>query len=205
MLTIPDPNNEGSTIDVYTAEELAAKAAEVEGIYKPQVTKLTEDLTDAQKRMAERATEFGQFRKLSDEQVKDLSVANRTIYENQLAMADKDAKLAEADKKTYNSTVDQAIRAKVGNDPKLIEKAREMYDLIGLEDITPEQVQARAAAAVGALSQIQPDLVASLGFVSGSFEPPKAKDAGEVSFADTERGKEGAALLGLTLEPPKQA
>lgn len=205
MLTIPDPNNEGATIDVYTAEELAAKATEVENTYKPQVTTLTEKLTDAEKRMAERAGEFAQFRKLSDDQVKELSVAQRTIYENSLLLQAEREKNAGADKQAYESAVGQAIRAKVGNDPKLIEKAREMYDLIGLEDVTPEQIQARAAAAVGALSQTQPDMVASLGFTNGSFEPPKAKEAGEQSYADTEAGKAAAKALGLTLEPPKQA
>lgn len=205
MLTIPDPNNEGATIEVYTAEELAAKAIEVENTYKPQVTQLTEKLTDAEKRMAERAGEFAQFRKLSDDQVKELSVAQRTIYENSLLLQAEREKNAGADKQAYESAVGQAIRSKVGNDPKLIEKAREMYDLIGLEDVTPEQIQARAAAAVGALSQTQPDMVASLGFTNGSFEPPKAKETGEQSYADTEAGKAAAKALGLTLEPPKQA
>lgn len=205
-IKIPDPNNEGQELELYTADEVAAKALEVENTYKPQVTSLTEKLTDAEKRMAERAGEFAQFRKLSDEQIAKLDVAQRTIYENSLLLQAEREKNAGADKQAYESAVGQAIRAKVGNDPKLIEKARAMYDVIGLEDVTPEQIQARAAAAVGALSQTEPDIIASLGVsINGSFEPPKAKDAGDKSYADSEAGKAAAKALGLTLEPPKAA
>lgn len=204
MLKIPDPNDADKEIEVFTAEELAAKSAEIEGLWKPQVEKLTGDLTEAQKAATARAREFGEFRKLSDEQVTKLGAAERIIYENQLAMAEKDTKLAEADKKAYESSVDQAIRAKVGNDPKLIEKAKAMYSLIGLSDVTPEEIQARAAAAVGALTQTEPDLIASLGIgTNGTFVPPVVKKDGDKSFSDTEAGKAGAAELGLTLEPKK--
>lgn len=201
MLTIPDPNNEGATIEVYTAEELAAKEAEFTTVR----IVLEEKLTDAEKRATERAGEFAQFRKLSDEQVSKLTVAERTIYENQVAMAAKDELLAAADKKTYDSTVDATIRAKVGNDPKVFEKVKAMYSLIGLEDVTPEQMQARVSAAAGAVMQTEPDLLAMVSVTpGGSFEPPKPKAQGEQSFADTEKGKSFAKALGLTTEPPKE-
>lgn len=205
-MLITDPADDTKQIEVFTAEEVATKTAAVEATYKPQVTELTEKLTDAEKRAAERAGEFAQFRKLSDEQVAKLSVAERTIYENQVAMAAKDETIAAGNKKVYESAVDATIRAKVGNDPKVFDKAKAMYGLINLEDTTPEQMQARAAAAVGALMQTEPDLLASISVgASGSYEPPKPKTQGEGSYADTEAGKAAAAALGLTIEPPKKA
>lgn len=208
-LKIPDPNNEGQEIEVFTADELTARETAtrtaVEGEYKPKLEDLTGKLTDAEKRAGERAREFGEFRKLSDEQVLKLDAAQRTIYENTLAIHERDLKLGEADKKAYEAAVDATIRGKVGNDPKLFEKAKAMYTLINLEDVTPEQMQQRAAAAVGALVQTEPDLLASLGVSSsGSYMPPQVTQT-DKSFADTDKGKAGASELGLTLEAPKKA
>ena len=207
-IKIPDPNNEGAEIEVYTAEEVTARETaaktEVEGIWKPQLVEATEKLTDAEKRAAERAGEFANFRKLSDEQVAKLTVAERTIYENTLLLQAEKDKNIENDKKVYDAAVDATIRAKVGNDPKLFEKAKAMYKVIGLEDATPEQMQQRATAAVGALVQTEPDLLAVIGVSSsGSYMPPVAA-AKDDSFAATERGKAGAAELGLIIEAPKK-
>lgn len=205
-MLITDPADDTKQIEVFTAEEVATKTAAVEATYKPQVTELTEKLTEAEKRSAERAGEFAQFRKLSEEQVSKLTIAEKTIYENGLALQAEREKNVASEKKTYEAAVDATIRSKVGNDSKLFEKAKDMYKVIGLEDITPEQMQARATAAVGALMQTEPDLLASIGVsVGGTYEPPKPKAQGEGSYADTEAGKAAAAALGLTIEPPKKA
>lgn len=202
-LKVPDPANEGQEIEVFTAEELAAKATEIEGIWKPKVDDLTGKLTAAETAGKERSREFGEFRKLSEEQVTKLDAAQRTIYENTLAIHERDLKIAEGNKKTYEASVDATIRAKIGNDPKLFDKAKAMYGLINLEDVTPEQMQQRVAAAVGALVQTEPDLLASIGVsTSGTYMPPFEKKAGEENFADTERGKAGAKELGIPLEAP---
>lgn len=198
---------DGVETELFTADELAAKAAEIEGIYKPQVEKLTGDLTAAQKASQERAAEFGQartkFEELSKEQLSKLSEAELVIYNNTRILAEKDAQIAESNKKVHDSAVDAALKAKVGNDPKLLEKAKAMYSVIGLEDLTPEQISSRAAAAVGALMQSEPDLLASISVsLGGTYAPPVVVKTDE-SFANTEAGKAGAADLGLILEVPK--
>ena len=196
-------------IEVFTTEEVAAArtaaSAETEAKFKPQLEELGGKLTDAEKRAAERATEFGQLRKLSDEQVSKLSVAERTIYDNQIEIQKERDKNKEADKAAYDSNVAAAIRAKVGTDQKLFDKVKGMYDIVGLEDNTAGGIARRVTAALGALGSTEPDLLASAGFtVGGSFEPPKAKDKAQETFADTEKGKAGAAELGLITSAPKK-
>lgn len=199
----------GEEVEVFTAAEVQERETTVrtavEGEWKPKVDTLESDLKGAKTALATRANEFAQFRKLSDEQVAKLGDAERTIYENQLSLAEKDEKIAESDKRVYEGNVTSAIRAKVGNDQKLFDKVRDMYKIINLEDLTPEQIATRVNAAVGAIGQTEPDLLAAAGFsMGGGFEPPKAKEEGQKSYADTEEGKAAAAALGIILEAPKQ-
>ncbi len=191
----------GEMVEVYTAEEHtaavdAAKVA-VEGEWKPKVDTLTKDLTEAQRAAAVRSGEFKEFRKLSEEQVEKLSEAQKTIYQNTLLLAEKDAKLAEGAKTSRESAVTAAIRAKV-SDEKIAAEVRKMYDIIGLDDATPEGIVARTNAALGALNTTQPDLLASIGFSGGSFQPPQ-KESDKESFADTDAGKGLAKELGLEI------
>ena len=81
-----------------------------------------------------------------------------------------------------------------------------MWSIIGIDAVTPEQMDSKTKMILGAISQTEPDLLASVsGFSNGSFEPPVDKNASKTdgSFADTDKGKAIAADLGLTLEPKK--
>jgi len=196
---------DGQEMEVFTQEEI--NAAREEGATGVR-TELEPKLTSAQKALAERTEQFAganrAFKKLSDDAVGKLTEAERTIYENQLVMAEQGTRLAEADKKVYDVAVATALRAKVGNDPKVFEEALKMYELINLDDVTVEGITARAAAAVGALGQIHPDLLAAAGISGGgSHMPPQPVTKENESFADTEAGKGLAKKLGMTLEVPK--
>lgn len=202
---------DGVETEVFMADEVSAqvgaKEKELTEVWGKEKTELTGKLTAAEEANAKRAREFaearGKFKELSDEQYAKLDEVNRTLYDNQKLLADKDVQLGEADKKVYDSSIDAAIRAKVGNDQKIIDKVKEMYAMIGIDDVTPEGMQQRVNAAVGAVSQTTPDLVAGLHRVGGTFAPPVVEQKKE-SFADTERGKAGAKFLGLEPEEKKK-
>ena len=200
-------NAEGVMVDVFTPEEVAAQIATAVAVKETEFgtvkTGLEEKLTEAEKRAVERNGEFAKFRELNEKQLAELSAKDLIIYNNQKALADANLKNEESGKKTHDAAVDATIRAKVGNDPKLFEKAKAMYSIIGLEDLTPEQMQVRVTAAVGALVQTEPDLMASISVgLNGSYQPPVKVETSE-SFADTERGKAAAKELGLNIELPK--
>lgn len=198
----------GEEVEVFTTEEVAAQVAAgkaaVEGEYKPKIEGLQTELTGARTALSERAGEFAKFRKLSDEQVSQLAEKDRIIYENGLALHQAHEKNAAADKLTYDNAVSAAIKAKVGSDEALITKVKNMYELVNLQDRTPEEISTRVAAALGAISQTEPDLLATAGFSGGSFEPPKPKGEEKQTFADTDAGKELAGKLGLKTEIPKK-
>lgn len=202
---------DGAEVEVYTAAERDAAIAEtrtaVEGEYKPKLTTAEAEQKRLQGLIDSRAEEFKnageKFRRLSDEQVAALDAAQRTIYENQAALqTEREGRIA-SDKRVYESTRDTAIRTKVGSDTALFDKVKEMYGVIQLEDVTPEQMTARVNAAFGAVGTTSPDLLAAAGFGSGNFEPPVQKE-NEKSFADTEGGKALAEKLGMMVEAPKQ-
>lgn len=198
----------GEEVEVFTTEEVAARETavrtEVEGVYKPQLEDATKKLTAAEEAAAKRALEFGQFRKLSEEQVKQLSEKDAIIYANQLQIQEGKEREDASKKSAKESAVTAAIRSKVGTNEKLFTEAQKMYGLLGLDDATPEGIAQRVTAALGALGSTQPDLLAGAGFSGGSFEPPKQKEKAEETFADKEAGKELAGKLGLTLEEPKK-
>ncbi len=194
----------GEEVEVYTAAErdadIAAAKAAVEGEYKPKLTAAETESKRLEGLLEVRAGEFGEMRKLSEEQLSKLTAAERINYENVMLLAAEREKNSKADKAAYEATVTATIRGKVGNDPKLFEEARKMYDLIGLEDITPEGVGRRADAAIGALGRIEPDLLAAAGMGGGDFKPPVQGDGGKTSFADSEAGKVMANELGIQTE-----
>lgn len=203
---------DGEEVEVYTAAErdtaIADARTAVEGEWKPKLTAAETETARVAKLLEDRTKEFGQgraeFKRLSDEQYAKLDEKDRTIYDNQVVIADKDKTITESNQKAHESSVDTAIKAKVGSDVNLFTKVKEMYGLINLEDLTPDQIVQKVNVAFGAVGTREPDLLAAAGFgTGGGFEPPRkeAKD----SFADSERGKELAKALGIPLEAPKQA
>lgn len=202
---------EGQEVDVFTTEEVAAREAAaraaVEGEWKPKYETAEQERVRTQGILEARTKEFGQaregFKRLSDEQYAKLEEKDKIIYDNQLTIHSNNEKIAESDKKTKESAIDSAIRVKVGGDATLFAKVKDMYALVNLEDVTPEQMQIRVNAALGAVGTTSPDLLAAAGFGGGSFEPPR-RDEGSTSFADTERGKDLAKSLGILIEEPKK-
>jgi hypothetical protein len=199
------PNNAGELIEVFTAEELNGKIAESvsakESEYAPKLSeleKLNSELSDAKKALGDRASEFRQFRKLSDEAVSKLSLAEKTIYENGVILHEEREKRSDLEKKLYDGQVDSIIRTKVGSDEKLFTKMKEMWGVVNVEAQTPEQIEYKAKMILGAIGTTEPDLVASLGGFSGGHIPPVAQKE-EKGFADTDKGKALANELGLAI------
>lgn len=201
--------DDGTEVEVFTADEVAAQvtaaAKAKEDEFLPKLTQTETERDEARKALGERAGEFAQFRKLSDEAVAKLGVAERTIYENGLALQEAQEKNKKLESEKAQAMVDSALKAKAGNDTKLFDKMKELWNVIGVEATTPEQIEQKTLMVLGAIGTTQPDLLASVqGFQGGSYTPPVEKKEGETSFADTEAGKTGAAELGLTLEVPKK-
>lgn len=206
-MTMKITGEDGQEIEVYTAAEVqereTAAATAKEAEFTPKIADLSEKLTDAETRAKERAGQFAHFRKLNDEQVAKLTVAERTIYENGLALneeREKNVKIV-ADQKKAN--IEAAITLKAGTDEKLKTKMTEMWTIMGLADDTPDQIEQKSLAVLGAIGTTQPDLVAGIGGFSGSFAPPGQKVNQAPSFADTPAGKAGAKELGLEIPEQK--
>lgn len=198
----------GEQVEVYTAAEQTAAVdaakREVEGQFVPKLTAAETETKRLEGLLEVRAGEIKGIKKLSDDAVAKLTVADRVIYENGLELAAVNERNAAATKAAKETTIAAVIRSKVGNDAKLLEEATKMYGLVQLEDASPEQIAVRVDAAIGALGRTQPDLLAAAGFASvGDFRPPVAADAGGKSYADTPEGKAAAARLGGITEIPK--
>lgn len=206
-------NDKGEDVEVFTAEDVAAREATtrtaVENEWKPKVQAEVDLRTAAEKRADDKAVQLSQqrttFEKLSEEQLTKLSDAERIIYNNQKIMADSAEREAATAKTAKENAVAAAIRAKVGTDQKLFDKAKDMYAILGLDDSSQEGIEKRVIASLGALGSTEPDLLAGAGFSGGSFVPPvEVKKDGDKTFADSDQGKAGAAELGIILEAPKK-
>lgn len=207
-------NDDGQEVEVYTADEVKTQAdaavatavAAKETEFSVVKTELEGKLTDAEKRAQERSGEFAQFRKMSDEDKAKLTVAERTIYENGLALAQANEARVVADTAALTERVNGVIKSKAGDNVKLSEKMKEMWPLITIEATTPEQIEAKAQMVLGAISSTVPDLLANVsGFNGGSYLPPQPEKKEGETFADTAAGKGLAGELGLTIESPKKA
>lgn len=191
--------HEGEEIEVYTAAEAQAMVATKETEFGVKMTEKEQELADAKKALGERAGEFAQFRKLNDDTIAKLSVAEKTIYENGLALHEEREKNKVAEQGRVTAARDASLRAKAGTDDKLFDEMKKMWDVVQINATTPEEIENKTNMVLGALGMSQPDLVAAVqGFSGGSYTPPKV-NTDEPSFADSERGKKAAEELGLKL------
>lgn len=194
-------DSEGAEVEAFLPDEVksqvetAVKTKETE--FTTVKTTLEQELTEAKKALGARAGEFAQFRKLNDDVVEKLSVADRTIYENQLALKEEREKNAVAEKTRVESQVDSAIRAKAGTDDKLFGKMKDMWSVIGIDAQTPEAIDAKARMILGAISTTEPDLLASVGFKGGSWQPPETEKKTDDTIPRTDAGRKIEELLGL--------
>lgn len=207
---IKHTNEDGTEIEVFTVEEVQARETAAvtakEGEWGKTKAQIEQERDEARKALDERTGEFKQFRKLSDDAVAKLSIAEKTIYENGLLLEEERQKNVKSETDRKNTMVEQALRARAGTDDKLFQKLKDTYSVIGIEANTPEEVERKIQMTLGALQTTEPDLVANvIGFSGGGFLPPSAINKPEESFADTDRGKAGASELGLMTEPPKKA
>jgi len=199
MIKVLNDNNE--EIEVYTAEEVQAKETEF-GTIK---TALETELAGAKSALGVRAGEFSQFRKLNDDIVAKLSVTEKALYDNGLALQEAIEKNTTAEKARIEATVDSAIRAKAGTDEKLFTKMKDMWSVIGIEATTPEAIENKTKMILGAISTTEPDLLATSGFTNGSWNAPgTVHKEGEKTFADTPEGQSIANELGLKLNPDEK-
>lgn len=199
---------DGAEIEVYTAEEVQAAKTEAatakDAEYAPRVKTLEDELTGAKTALGARANEFAQVRKLRDEDVAKLSEAERTIYENGLALAKSEEARVAAETTAQKNLVATAIKAKAGTNEKLEAEMTKAWDMVTVVANTLDEVELKAQMVLGMLSVSQPDLVATANGFSGRFMPPTPAQKEGEDFSDTEAGKGLGAALGLTLETPKK-
>lgn len=200
----------GEEVEVFTADEVAAREtaarAAVTGELTPKLTEAQKEVERVSGLLNARTAEFGQFRKLSDDQVAKLNVTELALYENQKLLAEANEKNTTATADAHKKAVEAAIRAKVGTNEDLFKKVSDMYTIVTLDDSTPEALARRVSAALGALGTTEPDLLAAAGFVpNSSFEPVKpANETADEGFGATPAGKAFADELGLIIEAPKK-
>ena len=195
-------NDDGEKVTVYTADEVAAReAAAKESVTTEFTAKLTEAETEKKRLegiLGEQAGNFNRFNKLSEEQEAKLSNSEREKYEVQKALNEANESIASLRKEGHQSKIDSVIAAQCGNDPKLIEKTKAMYEKINLPDSTPEELAARVKASFGAIAPSEPSVASFLASTAGngSYTPPTEKT--QVGEAPA-RIKNGAAELGLKI------
>lgn len=191
-------NDDGEEIEVFTADELNTRVSAKEAEFANERTSLTGQLTEAQKALADRAGEFKQFRKLSEEAVQKLSVAERTIYENGIVLQEAIEGKKALEVKAVESQVDSSIRALVGTDEKLFTEMKKMWGIVGIEANDQQAIDSKAKMIIGMLNVSQPDLIASVqGFSGGSFAPKAAAPVAGNPQVSTERLLQGAKELML--------
>ena len=203
---------DGNEIEIYTADEHTAAITaevektkkEVEGIYTPKLSALETELGGAKKALDDRAGEFKQFRKLNEETINKLSIAEKTIYDNQLHQEEERVARETEAKTRLENSIDASIRATSGADEKLFTKMKDMWKVIGVNAVTPEEIETKKKMVLGAISQTEPNLVASVAGFSGGYKPPVTEKKEGESFADTDQGKGLASLIGLKLEADKK-
>lgn len=203
---------DGAEVEVYTAEEVQASkeaaaqeartAADAE--WTPKLTEATTKLTDTEKRLQERTGEFNNFRKLNEDQVAKLSEAERTIYENGLALQKANDDRVAAETRNQKDAIANVIRSKAGTNAELQKKMEEMWPIIGIEATTSEQLEYKALAVMGAISTTSPNLIAGVAGFTGSYAPPGAGDEEKKGFGETERGQAIADALGLKTKPDEK-
>ena len=205
-------DTEGNEVEAFLPDELNSKVSEAvkakENEFVPKIKELEIELGGARKALGERAEQFSQFRKLNDEQKAKLTEVERINYENTLSLNKQQEERVALEKKNKETMVETVIRSKAGSDEKLVAKMKDMWQIIGIDANTPEQMEQKSKMILGAISQTEPDLLASVaGFSNGSYNPPVApgtKKEEEKTFADTEKGKAIASELGLKLEADKK-
>ena len=197
---------DSTEVEAFLPEEVEAKVSEAvkakETEYATKLKEKEDKIAEQGKALGERANQFATFRKLNDDVVAKLSEAERTIYENGLALSKEQEERKATEKRNQEALVETAIRGKAGTDEKLFAKMKDMWGVINIEAVTPEQIEQKTKMILGAINQTEPDLLASVaGFSNGSYMPPKTGDEkeGEKTFADTEKGKKLADELGLKL------
>ena len=161
------------------------------------------EIIEAKKALADRAGEFRQFRKLSDDSIAKLSITEKTLYDNNLLLQEQMEKNKQLEKSAYENKIDSVLRSKAGNDEKLFQKMKDTWSIIGVDAQTPEQIELKSKMVLGAISVSEPNLVANTSGFSGGYMPPVPQGQAEKSFADTEQGKAFAADLGLITEIKK--
>lgn len=205
---------DGKEIEVFTPEEVTAQIAaattkakeDAETEFGKIKTGLETELKDTKTALAERNTEFKNFRELSKDQLAKLTTTEQALYNNQKLLHDETLKREEGEKVSKQLQIDSALRAKAGKDDKLFGKLKELWPTLQIDAVTPEQIEQKTMMILGMINTTQPDLLASVaGFSGGSWTPPGVKQtSGDEKFGETARGKAAANELGLEIEPKKK-
>lgn len=200
-LTIPDPNNDGAEITVYTEEE----KAEIEKAVADKdaiIAQKEAELETARKFQAEQAQNFKRLRDMTDDEKSKLSaseIESRTRAEKLEADIESLKGSIDSDKqKAFNDAKEAALKKFSGGDKALREKIEQNMGVLTIAD--PTELVRSAAAIAG--------VVVNNGGVNPLYVPldgdaPQTKQANEKKeFLESDKAAAAMAAMG---DAPKKA
>ncbi len=198
-LKIDDPNNEGQEIEVFTAEELAAKAAEVETTKNAELATANAEVERLKKVSAEKTENFKKLNEMTEAEkaamsAKQIEDLKRIEAAESKAQALED-KINNDTKSRVEKDIETALAKYHGGDEKLKEQLKKNFDLINLQGTDTETIQERAKLAAdmekGKLGRINP---LHSGF--GGSAPKSADKNKTDEFLNSEKAKAALKAMG---------
>ena len=206
-------NDEGKEIEVFTAEEVETQRTEAVKAREAEI------MAETGKTLAEKEAEIDRLKKVNIEKTEnfrkynEMTAEERAAHsENELALIKKTDQLTEELSKTSKTLEEKLIadKAAIKNStlktlhhdlPEVKEKLEKNYDILsGMPETTPEEINARVAAAAR-LSGITVDARNPL-YQSVTGESPTFKETD--TYVETKEGKEAASLVRNAMGLPEE-
>lgn len=200
-------NDEGTEIEVFTAEERDAYAAtQVEQKVGETKSEYETRIKEMGAIMDEQKVNFTKVRERDKDAVAKMSQLERELYESNIARQKADEEKATAEKQRFDAMVESEIKAKAAGNKDLEDKIRANMAFISIDARTPEQVQAKVALARGGVFEQHPDMLAVAGGYTGSVYPGGVRpDDAKKSYADTPEGQAAMKAAGFLTDAQVKA
>lgn len=198
-ITIDNPDKEGEQIDVFTAEEMAAKNAELD---------TTKEEVEKYKRVsAEKTEHFKKLNDLTEEEKKQFTardLENMARNEaNEKKIQDLTDQISGDAQKRLDRDTAAALAKYHGGDEKLKAALEANFNMINMEgnDTATIEERARLAASmeIGKNNESHAPLTAAMRG-GGS---PAPRNNGDKPFTDTDKGKAAMSQMGIKEEEKK--
>lgn len=198
-IKVTDPNNEGQEMEVFTPEEVAAKAAEIETAKNVEIEAKNKEIETLKRVSAEKTDNFKKLNEMTEEERGKMTAAQiedrkRIETAESEVRRMKEERDADTQMRIKNDT-EAALSKFHGGDEKLKEALEKNFKIINLEgnDTATIQERARMAAAMeaGKTGRANP-LMAPM---NGSA--PTIRDKGRTEkFLESDKGKAALKMMG---------